>query len=190
MTIQGQWHPGIGDPTALGWTTTAGYLLSAFSCGIAGRRRNTRADLASERPFWMMLSVAMLLLGINKQLDLQTWLWLAARSAMRDMGWYEQRIWLQLSLTIFVAFSGVAVIAMRWGLSRKLHRQSKVALAGMTFLCAFVLSRTMSIRRVDRFLASGVGKTNLNHVVEFLGVCIVLTPSVSTYVQRLRRKRA
>ena len=66
-----RWRPGIGDPTVLGWATVAAYGVGMVFCVLAARRsrRNVGDRVA---PLWWFLAAMMLVLGINKQLDLQT----------------------------------------------------------------------------------------------------------------------
>ena len=75
VTVDGRWHPGIGDPTFLGWFTAFSYLAAAWLCRRAGRRvRGKHPDARRMRLAWSLMALLMLALGINKQLDLQSWL--------------------------------------------------------------------------------------------------------------------
>src|SRR5688572_33006079 len=90
----GQWKPGIGDPTLLGWLTVAVYLAGAAICWKAaaasvGTRWPTYTR--GEPLFWLVCAVFLLCLGVNKQLDLQTWFTVLGKSLAKDTGWYEQR---------------------------------------------------------------------------------------------------
>ena len=68
--VGGRWVPGIGDPTAIGWITVAGYVLAA---GLAWRNVVAARRTAVPAGFWIALGALVVALGINKQLDLQTW---------------------------------------------------------------------------------------------------------------------
>ena len=106
MYLNGEWHPGINDPTVAGWVIAAEYLAGAAACGM-----NAAWSVQSaSRRFWITLSSAMLLLGINKQLDFQTFVWLEGRKIARYQGWYEDRIWAQGALTIAIALSGIVFL--------------------------------------------------------------------------------
>ena len=65
----GNWHLGVNDPTFIGWFIFAGYFFLYFICRKAVKRHNSEKDHAF---FWFTVTIAMLLLGINKQLDFQT----------------------------------------------------------------------------------------------------------------------
>src|SRR5687768_5262697 len=89
-TEANQWHPGIGDPTFMGWVTVAMYFLAALLCARAAFALPPRSLKSQERVFWFFLCVVLLFLGVNKQLDLQTWLTLTGKRVAIAQGWYEQ----------------------------------------------------------------------------------------------------
>jgi hypothetical protein len=92
------WSPGIGDPTWIGWITTVAYFIGAALCIPAFRR--AWANWRSSAPGWLMLAIALVLLGFNKQLDLQILLTEIGRSLAQHYGWYQQRRTIQ---TAFIA---------------------------------------------------------------------------------------
>ena len=73
MTHEFGWRPGIGDPPIVGWITTVLYLLACLSCwrtsGLFLRRDGSSQ---SDNRFWVAISIALFVLGLNKQLDLQS----------------------------------------------------------------------------------------------------------------------
>jgi len=79
------WSPQISDPTIWGWLTVVNYF-GAFSCAAwAVRIDRRRAN------FWIFVSLIMLALGINKQLDLQALLTVVGREIALQDGWYQDR---------------------------------------------------------------------------------------------------
>lgn len=82
----GRWEIGIGDPTPLGWITVAAYAAAAV---LAWRNVGAARRTAVPHSFWIALTALMLALGINKQLDLQTWLSQAGRDLAIAQGWWE-----------------------------------------------------------------------------------------------------
>src|ERR1700733_11930900 len=91
--VDGRWRPGIGDPTVVGWVTVVAYLVAALGCGWAAFKEPTTDSRRRGKPaaFWLVLAVLLTLLGINKQLDLQSWLTQVARQAMKAMALYQDR---------------------------------------------------------------------------------------------------
>lgn len=96
------------DAGTLPWLAVAGYLVGSALC----LWQVNRASLARERLFWLLAGLAMLALGINKQLDLQTALTAALRTAARDDGWYGQRRAIQKNFVIAVMVGGASLAAV------------------------------------------------------------------------------
>ena len=82
-----QWSPQIGDPTIAGWATVVAYAL----CAVLSFMALLRVEDRRERIFWGLVTLAMLTLGVNKQLDLQSVLTAAGRCLSQLQGWYEER---------------------------------------------------------------------------------------------------
>ena len=89
--IRGEWHLGIGDPTPMGWFIAFAYLAACLACASVwvAERRASRLGRPGSPLFWSVLTVLMLLLGVNKQLDLQTLLNDIGRRIARSEGWYN-----------------------------------------------------------------------------------------------------
>ena len=185
MYLNGEWHPGINDPTVAGWVIAAEYLVGAAACGM-----NAAWSVQSaSRRFWITLSSAMLLLGINKQLDFQTFVWLEGRKIARYQGWYEDRIWAQGALTIAIALSGIVFLYLLVRLSRYERSEARVTMLGMVLLCVFVLVRSISYHPVDQFFGTVYGGWKLHRIVEMAGVCTVLASALLSLARTRIRAR-
>ena len=92
-----------GDPTVLAWSITAAYLATAGLCF-----RRARVEPSPTAGPWWLLASGTLLLGLNKELDLQTVIIGVGRSAAMAEGWYGARRVVQLSFLMFL-FLGTAV---------------------------------------------------------------------------------
>ena len=67
------WNPGIGDPIPVGWIITIAYLLSSFFClwtGFTARKVTKITGRTGSQVLWFVFAALLLLLGINKQLDI------------------------------------------------------------------------------------------------------------------------
>ena len=123
------WRPGMGDPTFSAWLIVFCYFLSAAVCAWALRVARAGAKLSHEYPsdrrrvcrarayrasflFWAMLVGVFVFLGVNKQLDLQTWLTEIGRRVALAQGWYGQRRAVQAGLVIALAVGGLATLAV------------------------------------------------------------------------------
>jgi len=175
VTEHGQWRLGIGDPTPIGWFTVFAYLLADLSCVFnwKGELRARRLGVPANPSFWLVLSILLLLLGINKQLDLQTLLQNVGRQLSKDQGWYMQRRQYQVLFIGSLCAAGIlAITALAWSVRNQLKR-SILALIGVVFLYVFVMVRATSIHHLDAFLASGPLGIRWNWILELGGIAIV-----------------
>lgn len=185
----GQWSPGIGDPSFTGWLTVAAYVVAAVVCWRA--RRVAKAERApapghTAVRFWSVLAVGLGLLGVNKQLDLQTAVTEIGRMLARAQGWYDHRRWVQLAFIGLVVL--IVAFACRWLLRAAAGDFSRLWLAvvGAAVLGAFVAVRASSFHHVDACiwfdLLFGL---RVNAVVELGGICCIGTAALR--FQRLCR---
>ncbi|MFK8004040.1 MAG: hypothetical protein AB8H86_31030 [Polyangiales bacterium] len=144
-------HSWIGDPTVLGWSVTVAYLLTFLLLTANALKARSRNEPFS---FWAFSSVIILALGVNKQLDLQTWFGASAKTWVQAQGLYEHRRTLQLAFVVTLAVGGLIVL---WLLRRWIVRSGKryrlVAL-GLAVSGVFVVTRAASIHVLDRLLGS------------------------------------
>jgi hypothetical protein len=178
LTEAGRWRPGINDPTFMGWLTVAGYFTAALLCWMAGRgdqRAHLQSGYSSRPGFWFGLSLLLTLLGINKQLDLQTWFTHSLRAVARQQGWYEQRRLFQALFIGALAILGIGGLVWLRRLVGKNLRQTLPALVGAVFLTCYVLIRGASFHHVDQMIGLRFGALRLNWAFELGGIlCIGL----------------
>lgn len=170
-TVDGRWHIGIGDPTIFGWITVACYFLAVLVC--ANKAYKLKAAGVGYR-FWLCLALFLLLLGINKQLDLQTWFTQTLRDSARAQGWYESRRPLQ-ALFIFSLAVGILVslVSIRQFLTASWHRH-KVAWIGVELLCTFVLMRAASFHHMDVFINHHWLSVRFNVLLEIGAILVII----------------
>lgn len=171
-TVAGRWEPGIGDPTIGGWLTVAAYAVAAWTCWRAGQTQRGRAAPAPAR-YWLLLAVAMAVLGLNKQLDLQSALTQIGRDMARADGWYEHRHEVQVAFIAVVAVAGIAGAAWLGRLSWPLSRGRALALGGIGFLLVFVVARASSFHHVDIWLRDTAFGLRWNWILELSGIALV-----------------
>jgi len=117
----GNWYQRMGDPTVVGWTITIAYFLVTLLCWRAGLKEKTINVNIQRRPerhvLWFGLSILLLVLGINKQIDLQTLLTALGREIAQANGLYESRHEIQLIFVIlFALFCFSSLVALLGGL--------------------------------------------------------------------------
>ena len=178
FTEADRWRPGIGDPTFMGWLTVAGYFTAALLCWVAGRsdqRAHPQSGYPRQPRLWFGLALLLMLLCVNKQLDLQTWFTLTLKSAAQAEGWYEQRRVFQAAFIGALTMLSIVGLAILRIMVRKNLRQTSLAWIGAVFLTCFVLIRAASFHQVDQMIGLRVGGLKLNWVLELGGItCIGL----------------
>ena len=175
FTADDKWEPGIGDPTVMGWVTVVGYVIAAVLCWRIAFLARSRTVLRAAGPqhmfgFWLSFAILMTLLGINKQLDLQTWFTLFGKHLALDEGWYEQRRAVQAVFIALVALGGLMSVATLFWFTRKILRETWLSLVGAVFLCCFVLVRAASFHHVDQMLGMELGGLKVNWILELGGI--------------------
>ncbi len=188
-----RWHPKVGDPTVMGWVTVGVYFVSFVLALLVVRKADpSRAAL---RRFWFFLLWLMLFLGVNKQLDLQSFLTASARCIAKLQGWYEQRRPFQIKVVLFMGAMALSVGGlMLWQLRRDLKR-NWLALAGMTFVFGFVLIRAVGWHGFDQLINTRIVNIRLNWVLELSGLVLICLNALMllrsrriAYPRRRRRK--
>lgn len=186
----GRWHPGVGDATVLGWVTVLAYFLAAFLAFRAMMLHRASAQLGSARAlstndeheerllvrFWAVVVLVMLVLGVNKQLDLQTWLTEVGRDVSRSQGWYERRRPVQAAFIVLIALVGGASTLLLARTMRRALRRVIGAVLGIGALVTFVVVRAASFHYVDVLL--GRGRVHLNWVLELGGIALIATSAL------------
>jgi hypothetical protein len=183
--LTGRWHPTIGDPTIIGWFTVGAYLACA-ALAFWTAWPHSRHD---RQPFffWIGVGLLMILLAINKQLDLHTLLTELGRQIARYQGWMDQRRMVQFwfiagfSTLAAVVFVG-AVLFMRNRL-----RRFMLAFIGLFFLLSFIIIRAASFHHIDQILSTRILHLRMNWILELSGIFSVMA---AAGIDRWRRQKA
>src|SRR5688572_4875781 len=180
--LVGTWSPGIGDASFVGWLTVAAYLFTAWRCRTAALRISKRmaslGEARRERLFWLAVALLFALLGLNKQLDLQSLLTEIGRLLARSEGWYEDRRRIQYAFIVIVAAVGLLSAAFMVFLVRRMTRGAKIAAAGAALVTAFVVIRAASFHHFDEFINSKLLGLRANWLLELSGIAVVLYATV------------
>jgi hypothetical protein len=183
FTNADRWEAGIGDPTVLGWCTVAAYFAASLVCWL---NAFSKASTRFERLFWMCFGFGLIVLGINKQLDLQTWFTLTAKSFAKQTGWYDERRIVQAVFVVAIALLGGGFLAALWSVVRRAAPPYRIAVAGAVFLVCFIVVRAASFHHFEEVLGWHVGQLRVNHVLELGGIGCIAAGAVQAY--RTRRK--
>jgi len=119
--------------------------------------------------------LALLLLGINKQLDLQMLLADLGRTYARSHAWYTRRKPIQIqaiSISLAVCLGMVEIILF------KLRQQLKgtwLVLFGLTILTLYFGLRMVSLHQVDKYVMLSYRGMTLGSLVEIGGILCIST---------------
>jgi hypothetical protein len=184
----GGWTPGLGDPSPIGWITVAAYLVAAGLC-VRARQRAHAAGAARLGGFWLALAIALVLLGVNKQLDLQTGLAVLGRRLARAQGWYEARRTVQAVFLLALALGAGAATAWAAIALRRELAAVRLALVGLALLAAFIVARAASFHDVDRILGLRPLGVRVSAALELAGVGVVGVAAARFRPPSRRRRR-
>lgn len=167
--LQGQWAPGIGDPSVLGWSISAAYGVTAVLALAAAYRRN--GDGA--RWFWFLSAVILAALAFNKQLDLQSALTAFGRCLAEDSGWREDRRAVQFGFIALLAGALTSIGALLlWALWSEL-RHVGLALLGMACLAGFLVGRAARFHHAGDLLSFLPASPMTISLLEYLGIGLI-----------------
>lgn len=176
VIVNGHWRLGIGDPTFMGWLITAAYLITSVFCGVCAWRTDRISPInrsGHHRLFWWSLAVIMLIMGINKQLDLQCLFIAVIKKMALAQGWYSQRQTLQVWFIACIAIFGLVLLTwLGWKLKR-LWRQYGLALFGILLLITFVIIRAVPLSHVTKFPDWQPAIGLINSILEISGIVLV-----------------
>ncbi len=145
------WQPELGDPTLPGWTATILYLATLAGCLFyLNRRRQGRFSwrLSSNYHFWKLLSIILFVLGLNKQLDLQSLFLQFNRFAMEAAGLAKYadvfRLWLTWGIV-----SMLMVITVIFAYTvRDAMGTNKSALCGAVMILVYIVLRAVTFQNI------------------------------------------
>ena len=177
------WSPNIGDPTLWGWATVLHYAAAFLVTALAALRdeRNSK--------FWVAISLLMLVLCVNKQLDIQSLITAVGRVMAKNSGWYQDRAFYQVVFVWVIAIVGIS-LAATIGVAKWRSRKSVVTAAfGIVLLIGFVVMRAASFHKIDLVLGISFSAVKLNHIVENLAIGLILISAVNVVLWTPKKRR-
>jgi hypothetical protein len=165
------------DHSFYGWMTVLAYFLASLRAGYKAKLAWIKKEHVI---FWVGLTLMMIALGLNKQLDLQSNFTEILRDMAKAHGWYEQR---RMAQMLFVAAMGICVpvilIVLRLTLVQS-WRRFKVIWVGMILLLVFIVIRAASFHHVDLFFYQSVGSLRYYQALEMLAIAVIF---IGTYFE-------
>jgi hypothetical protein len=150
--------------------------LAPLAIALLGRKRlllrlPERARLSA---MWRGFSIVLLLLGINKQLDLQSAITEIGRMIARDLDLISVRRTLQVYFIGIILLIGAWILRSVMLLARGNVRRLWPALVGTVFILVFVAIRALSFHHIDYMLGGNLGGFRLNWAVELGGIALII----------------
>lgn len=157
------------DAGRAAWTIVGGYALAAVLCGLAVYHQRGRPG----QNFWVGTVLVVIAFGVNKQLDLQTWLTFLGRQFAQREGWYVQRRGVEI--TALFAFGGLLIAAAAWFRRYASRHLAGVAtaIAGLAALGAYAALRAATFYHVDLEPEGVIAGVPARDLIEFSGTILV-----------------
>ncbi len=170
-----EWSPGIGDPSVMGWLTVLAYFICAFKALRVTRNYELifNAPILRQKWLWAALTAAMVFLGINKQLDLQTLFTATARWLALEQGWYAERRSMQIAFIATIGVLGLVSMCFLLFFYRASIKRHLLAIVGICLLLVFVFARATSFHQMDHIIGMQLLGLKLNWVLELGGIALI-----------------
>lgn len=154
LLAQSSWTFGINDPSIFAWLILAVIFLSAYLCWRASKPSKA-SGISGRNRTWVFLTCVLVLLGINKQLDLHQLLLDKIRDFMASTNFNE----VSRTLLIATAILPILLTALAWRLIRHFHfglnRHQVIVFVALVVLLAL---------QVLRFLPGPLAHVLVTHV--------------------------
>lgn len=179
------WQPTIGDPSIMGWVTVVAYFLTAtlaLTIYLDGKRLfQNPATQKMQRGFWFTVFLLMLILGINKQLDLQSLITAMGRYYANRDGWIEYKRQVQIAVIASILIIGaLSLLAFAYRV-RALFQTNWLAIFGLSCLLIFIAIRATSFHHMDIFINIEIYGSKVNWIMELGGIAAVFLSGFSIY---------
>jgi hypothetical protein len=177
--IHDRWRPGIGDPTVIGWVTVAAYFSTVLLCLLCTRYPDDRLHSRYHpyyRQFWRGVALIMALLGVNKQLDLQSLFTVIGRDVVQSSGFNDYKRMIQALFLLVLAISSIFIYKAAISRFSWCYHHYRLTFWGLGFLIVFILARASSFHHFDWFINVKILGIRTNWILELGGItCIAIS---------------
>lgn len=179
------WHAGIGDPDAFGWTTVLSYVIAVIRVFNQLLMHKKQGD---KIVFWVLLTLFLVFLGLNKQLDLQTLLRQTMLSDLMIHHFYVYRRYIQISLMLLMALTLLIVLIKSREHFVEYWQQYKLIWIGVTLLFLFIFTRALTFQFHDLGLSDKalLLEKSINFTMENLALMCIIMGASSAKKFRIR----
>ena len=181
MHMNSNMHDG-GRLTLVGWTNFALYTVAALLAFRAALISCRRSWPSETRRIWFCVGVLLAALGLNKPLDLQTWLIELGRQFAGRENLSAHRTGLHVLFFLVFAAALVALFIMvKLRFSAVLGsfaRRLPLAAGGCLLVCAYIVIRAASITHVDLMLGVDLERIPFLWLLEACGLLLIIIQSL------------
>ena len=169
------WTPGIGQLPLSAWGAAVPYLLAAYFCWrVARKLRLFGADGRSEAQVWIAIAILFLVLGICRELDIQSVVTNYWRAIARQQGWYRDRQTIQPAIITVIGAASLACAIILLVRLWRVPRITQLAAVGTLLLLTYIAIRAVSFHPVDVLANKTVLGVRWSWIFEFAGILVVI----------------
>jgi hypothetical protein len=178
----GYWKKDRGDPSVMGWFITFCYFLVFIISFYFVKKTTPFIKNKNFIWFWYAVTIFIILLGINKQLDLQMLFADYARLYAKMSGMFVNRKPFQHKIISLLATIGISVFFIFIYNFWRAPKTTWIALFGFSILFSFPLIRLVSLHRLESLLYKSFLSVKIVDVIEIIGISIVLIAIIMNYL--------
>ena len=162
----------LGDPSMVGLALTALYV--AASLLMLRRLWLGGFHLPREGLLWGVCTAILLLLTLNKQLDLQQTVIWTGRCVARAEGWFDQRLVFQRAFgTVILAAVASGVLVLIWT-CRTAIRANWGLMLGMGLMLGFIVLQIARFEQLSGGPVQAFVALKLHRAVEGAALCVLI----------------
>jgi len=132
---------------------------------------------------WWLMTLFLIALGINKQLDLQSLFTAIGRQMAREQGWFDERRKIQFAFILGMMAAATLVMgSIAWAI-RFRWREYGLMFVGVVFASSFIVIRAASFHHFESIRLGGV---RLHRIIE-LGAILLLASAAGKRLWEIKR---
>jgi len=184
-----EWLNHLGDPGPVGWTITGGYLITVLLLLIASWRLARQATHPKlEASVWYFMAGLCVLLGLNKQLDLQHLARLLAKDLLRATDLYPNHRTIQIVAMALITCGCVACGVAIYRLVDLLSSPLRWVCLAFIPLVGYVAMRSLSFTHFDELLGAWILNMQLYWAMELAGIAIVMLATIAAILSNKKTR--
>lgn len=167
-----RWKLGIGDPTIEGWLICTLYFIG-FILSLK-KSIHVKDNCTISHKTWTFVSLILLFLSLNKQLDLQTLISDTGRAIAINLELMEQRHIFKQAFILVLALFGIIFLIRYKENVVSFNKNYHLAFVGMVTLITFVFLRAISFHIFSDTLNNTLKSYHFFKALELTSILILL----------------